>query len=281
MTFSENNWFRGKNFSFPLGKKTYVMGILNVTPDSFSDGGKFFSYENALSHAQQMEAAGADIIDVGAWSTRPGSVRITVEEEIERLSCLPALCDRLSVPVSVDTFNVKTAAYALDCGAAIINDVSGKYNPAMAELVRANGCGYIVMHAPLAEAGTDMVYPNGVCADIDAFFTQMLEQLTAAGIDAAQICLDPGFGFSKNTQDNLDILQHLDTLKRDGVCLLSAPSRKRFLGDVAGIKEADKRDVATAAAGVISIQKGADMIRVHDVAGCMQAVRTADAIYRR
>lgn len=271
--------FRCGDVSFPLGKKTYIMGILNLTPDSFSDGGLYNTRVAALERALEMQAQGADLVDVGAVSTRPGSVPADEAEELRRLSFLGEICSALRVPVSVDTYNVRTAEYALDCGAKLINDVSGRCQPEMAALVKSSGCGYIVMHSPVANAGDPADYTGGVISCVQAFFDEMLEKLVSAGIPAERLCLDPGFGFGKDTQQNLALLRELDRLDTHGVCLLSALSRKRF---VRGISDSPPEDcdAATAAGCVISIQKGANMLRVHNVVDCARAARFADAIYR-
>ncbi len=271
--------FRCADAVFPLGERTYLMGILNLTPDSFSDGGLYTTRDAAIGRALEMQSQGADLIDVGAVSTRPGSVPADEAEELRRLSFLAELCAALSVPVSVDTYNPGTAEYALRCGAKVINDVSGRFNPAMAALVRDSGCGYIVMHSPTANAGEDGSYPDGVLPHVEDFFSRMRETLTGAGIPEENLCFDPGFGFGKNTGDNLALLQGLDRLKKDGVCLMSALSRKRFVREL-GASPMDDCDAATAAGCVISVQKGADFLRVHDVKNCARAARFADAVYR-
>lgn len=279
--FEQNQFFfRGANFSFPLGKKTYIMGILNITPDSFSDGGLYFRADDAVKRALQMQEQGANVVDVGAMSTRPGSERIPVEEEIHRLKCLPEICRELTVPISVDTFNPETARYALNCGAAIINDVSGRHLPEMAALIREFRCGYILMHAQNERAETDGCYPNGVVCAVDAFFRNSLDRLHAYGIADENLCIDPGFGFSKNTAENTLLLQNLHLLKKSQICCLAALSRKRFVGQLSGVEEAERRMIGSVAAAVISVQQGADMLRVHDVAETVQAIRLADAIYR-
>ncbi len=275
----KNSSFCGNDFSFPLGKKTYIMGILNVTPDSFSDGGKYFSPQKALSRAVEIEKEGADIIDIGAMSTRPGSERISVKEEIERLSCLPEIVSSIGIPVSVDTFNCETAVFALEHGASVINDVSGVFNREMAEVVKQYNCGYIVMHAPNQRAEINADYPHGVVKSVESFFDFMMSKLTDFGIADDRICLDPGFGFSKNTADNIDLLRNLSSLKRD-VCLLTALSRKRFIGDVTEVAESDMRIFGSSAAGVIAVEQGTDMLRVHDVRAAVESSRIADRVYR-
>ncbi|MBQ6021159.1 MAG: dihydropteroate synthase [Clostridia bacterium] len=273
------NVFRCRDTAFPLGCRTYIMGILNLTPDSFSDGGLYVSREAALVRALEMQTEGADLIDVGAVSTRPGSVPADEAEELRRLSFLGEICGALSVPVSVDTYRPRIVEYALSCGAKIINDVSGEFNPDMASLVRESGCGYIVMHSPTRNAGDAFAYPEGVVRHVQCFFDEIMARLSDAGVLPQNICLDPGFGFGKNTQENLLLLQGLDALDTGGVCLLSALSRKRFVR-VLTDAPAEDCDAATAAGCVISVQKGADMVRVHNVRDCARAVRLADLVYR-
>lgn len=256
------------------------MGVLNITPDSFSDGGLYRDPAAAVAHAIQMERDGADLIDVGAMSTRPFGEPIEEAEEIERLSCLGEIIRTLSCPVSVDTVNLSTARYALEQGAAVINDVSGVFRPDMARLVREFGCGYIVMHRGGPRTEQDADYPNGVTADVGAFFDRMLSRLVREGISAESVCLDPGYGFSKNTADNLTLLRQAERLKRNGVCLLTALSRKRFVGAASGVEAPEERDAASAAAGVAAIQKGSDMLRVHNVKMAVACARMADAVYR-
>lgn len=272
------NVFKGDRFSFPLGEKTYIMGVLNVTPDSFSDGGRFNSSAKAVKRAYEMQNQGADIIDVGAMSTRPNSIKITAEEEIERLSCLPDIIKQTSVPISVDTFYPKTVEYALYCGASVINDVSGRFQSEIVSLVKEYNSGYIVMHQRCDSAEKQAEYLNGVVSDVNDYFNEMLCKLQNSGIKSEQICLDPGFGFSKNTAENLQILKNLSEFKKNGVCLLSALSRKRFIGDITGVINAEDRDTGTAAACVISALNGADMVRVHNVAVCREALLAADSI---
>lgn len=273
--------FKARSFSLPLGKKTYIMGILNYTPDSFSDGGKFNSPEQALSHALRMHEQGADIIDLGANSTRPGAQILTASEELERIApALEVLKDRLSVPLSVDTFYPSVARAALEAGASIINDVSGEFNADMAALAKEFGAGYVVMHNP---CGADVVqeYKDGVVSHIRSVFLDALRLASESGLAKEQLCFDVGLGFSKSYEDNLEILRNLEWLKFKGVPLLVAASRKRFIGIASGEENSSLRDAGTVAAHTAAIAAGADMIRVHDVAGAVQAARVADAIFRR
>ena len=273
--------FKARNHEFPLGKKTYVMGILNYTPDSFSDGGMYFTPEKALDHALMMQAQGADIIDIGANSTRPDAMILSASEEKERLlPVLEAICGNLAAAVSVDTFYPECAEAALKAGADMINDVSGVFNPETAKLAAEYGAGYIVMHNPCGSAEVAH-YPDGVVADLRKFFIDAIELSSKCGLPKNQLCLDPGFGFGKSYEDNLEILRNLQWLKFKGVALLAACSRKRFIGEASGEKNSAMRDSGTVAAHTSAIIGGADIIRVHDVFSAVQGARVADEIYRK
>ncbi len=273
--------FKARNFSLPLGKKTYVMGVLNYTPDSFSDGGKFNSPVDALNHALRMQEQGADIIDLGANSTRPGATILTASEELERISpALEILEGKLSIPLSVDTFYPSVARAALEKGASIINDVSGEFNSDMAELAKEFGAGYVVMHNPCG-ADTVQEYPDGVISHIRSVFLDALKLAAECGLQKEQLCFDVGLGFSKTYEDNLEILRNLEWLKFKGVPLLVAASRKRFIGIATGEENSSLRDPGTVAAHTVAIAAGADIIRAHDVAGAVQGARLADAVFRK
>lgn len=273
--------FKAGKFSLPLGRKTYVMGVLNYTPDSFSDGGKFNNPVQALAHALKMQEQGADIIDLGANSTRPGAKILTASEELERIvPALEVLEGKLSVPLSVDTFYPSVAKAALESGASIINDVSGEFNAEMAQLAKKYGAGYVVMHNP---CGSDTVheYKDGVISHIRGVFLDALNLASECGLQKEQLCFDVGLGFSKSYEDNLEILRNLEWLKFKGIPLLVAASRKRFIGIAGGEENSALRDPGTVAAHTAAIAAGADIIRAHDVAGAVQAARVADALFRK
>lgn len=273
--------FRAGKHEFSLGEKTYVMGILNYTPDSFSDGGNYFTPEKALERALEMQDQGADIIDIGANSTRPDAVILGAAEEKERLApVLEAVCGNVKAAVSVDTFYPVCAEAALKAGADIINDVSGVFNPETAKLAAKYGAGYIVMHNPCGSAEA-CDYPEGVIAQLRKFFVDAIELAAKFGLPKEQLCLDPGFGFGKTYEDNLEILRNLQWLKFNGVALLAAGSRKRFIGTASGEENPALRDPGTVAAHTAAIAGGADIIRVHDVFSGVQAARVADEIYRK
>ena len=272
--------FKAGNFEFPLGKRTYVMGILNYTPDSFSDGGMYNTPEKALEHALEMQSQGADIIDIGANSTRPDAVILPAKEEKERLvQVIGSLKGKINAAISVDTFYPECAEAALESGAVIINDVSGVFNEEMAALAVKYGAGYVVMHNPCGSAEVSE-YPDGVVADLRKFFVDALELAAKFGLPKEQLCLDPGFGFGKSYEDNLEILRNLQWLKFKGVALLAAGSRKRFIGTASGEENPALRDSGTVAAHTAAIAGGADIIRVHDVFSAVQGAKMADALYR-
>ena len=273
--------FKAGNFEFPLGNRTYVMGILNYTPDSFSDGGLYNTPEKALERALEMQAQGADIIDIGANSTRPGAVILSASEEKKRLvEITDALKGKLNAAISVDTFYPECAEAALEAGAVIINDVSGVFNAEMAALAVKYGAGYVVMHNPCGSAEA-AEYEHGVVEEVRKFFLDALNLAARYGLPKAQLCLDMGLGFGKSYENNLELLKAAEWLKFKGVALLAAGSRKRFIGTASGEENSAMRDAGTVAAHTAAIAGGADIIRVHDVFSAVQGARVADAIYRR
>ena len=276
-------YFSHAGGKFELGKKTYIMGILNVTPDSFSDGNLWFDAEKAVAHAIEMEKDGADIIDVGAFSTRPGAEDVTPTEEWRRLSSvLPAVLRQVKVPVSVDTFVPEVARKCLDAGAAIINDVSGVFNEDIACLIKSYGAGWIMMHGGVLTGRAESVvnYKNGITNSVQSFFDEMLRKAEKYGLTEEKICLDPGFGFSKDTEQNTELLKNISSLDTHGCALLSALSRKRFVGALCDEPDASKRDEATLACSIMSAVGGADIVRVHNVAIHAPALRAADKLIR-
>ena len=271
--------FSGKNFNFQLGEKTYVMGILNVTADSFFDGGKYNSPEKAIEHTREMLREGADIIDIGAHSTRPGHTVLTPEEELEIIKqYLPLLTNETDVVISVDTFYPQVAKYALDNGASIINDVSGVFNPEMAELVKEYNCGWIIMHTGGGDASTVVEYEN-VTQDVYNFFNDMIKQCELFGINKNQVCFDMGIGFGKSYKDNLELIKNIKDIKIKDVALLTALSSKRM---VAYATNSEKEDLiyGTISANALAIQGGTDIIRVHNVRENVLAAKMCDAIVR-
>lgn len=273
--------FNCGRYSLPLGEKTYIMGILNITPDSFSDGGLWNAPEKAAVRAREMTAQGADIIDIGAQSTRPGHIEISADEEIERLGALFEVLGNLDVPVSVDTYYPKAAEFALKKGADIINDVSGVFSAEMAEAVKSYKAGWIVMHTGGGSADKVTVYEEGVTENVKSFFRKILGECKRFGIDASRVCLDPGIGFGKTYEDNLELIRRMNELKIPEIPLLAGASRKRVIGTATGVEQADKRLIGTIAAHCACMAGGADIIRVHDVAQSAESAKMCDAVYRK
>ncbi|HUV31771.1 MAG TPA: dihydropteroate synthase [Acidobacteriota bacterium] len=259
-----------------------VMGVLNVTPDSFSDGGRYLRKEVAVRHALEMVGQGADIIDVGGESTRPGADPVGDEQEQARIvPVIEALRRQSPVAISVDSYHASTARAAIRAGADIVNDVSAlRFDPAMAAVVAAEGVPVILMHmlGTPRDMQKDPVYVDCV-REIDAFFEERIEHCRRSGIDAARLILDPGIGFGKRLSDNVDILRHLGRFKRHGLPLAVGTSRKSFLGMLhpAG-SEPDQRLGGSVASALAAVAHGADIVRVHDVGQTVVALKVVQAI---
>ena len=261
-----------------------IFGILNVTPDSFSDGGKFLASDAALAQADQLLTDGAQVLDVGGESTRPGNEPVSAEAELSRvLPVVEALVHRHpTVPISVDTVKAEVARVALDAGASILNDVSAfRLDPLMAAVAANSGAGVVLMHSRgtvSTMARLDHAeYAPDVVSGVRAELAMALDRATTAGVGVDQIVLDPGFGFAKTAEQNLLLLDQLPALGPLGRPLLVGPSRKRFLGSVTGREVAD-RDVATASACVLAYERGARLFRVHNVAQTRDALAVAHAV---
>jgi dihydropteroate synthase len=278
------------NRSLTLGKRTLLMGVLNITPDSFSDGGKFFTVDRAIAQALFLQKSGADILDIGAESTRPGSAAINVVEEIRRLlPVLQALRGKLKIPVSIDTRKAGVAEIALGAGAEIINDVSGlNHDPRLAEVSARRRVPLILMHMR-GEPATmqNRLFARSVMKDVTKGLRASIQKARRAGVAKSEIILDPGIGFGKSFQQNYEVLQHLPVLAKLGYPLLVGTSRKGFLGrTLAQAKQSaarnakpvppEKRLWATAATVTASILGGAHIVRVHDVAEMAEVARVAD-----
>jgi dihydropteroate synthase len=254
-----------------------VMGVLNVTPDSFSDGGKFIDPARAIAHAEAMAAQGADMLDIGAESTRPygGMQPVAASDERARLeNVLPAIV-KFGLPISIDTTKAEITAWALDEGAAVVNDVWGlQGDPAMAPLVAQRGVPVIIMHnREAADASIDIV------ADVIGFFERSLAVATRAGIAREKIVLDPGIGFGKTPEQSITCLARVAEFKRFGLPLLVGASRKRFIATVSPSRP-DERIGGSIAAHLSAVENGAAIVRVHDVAETVQALRVAAALSR-
>ncbi len=257
---------RDKNIVY--GEKTLIMAIINITPDSFSDGGKYYDSEKAILGALKAQKQGADIVDFGAYSTRPGHEQIKEEEEWNRLEkTLKLAVKELSIPISVDTFTLSVAEAALDVGVDIINDVSGNIDEQMAKYVQKYKCGWIIMHNG-----------EGGIKEVSEFFDETLYTIDAMGNNQEQICLDMGIGFGKTRQQDFELISNIPEYKKQGVPLLLGTSRKRVIGE--GSKETDpaKRTYGNIAADTIAICGGADIIRLHDVENEKHGIYMADTL---
>lgn len=261
---------------FNFGKKTHVMGILNITPDSFSDGGKFNTIEKAVERAVYMENSGADMIDVGAESTRPNHIPLSVEEEIERVvPFIEALKRHLTIPISIDTYKATTAEAAIKSGADIINDIWGaKRDDAMATVAALNNVPIILMHNRV-KAEYSSIIP-----DMIADLQESIAIAKTAGVKDEKIIIDPGIGFAKTVEDNFTVLNQLDKITEAlNYPLLLATSRKSFMSKVLP-NSAEERDNATGATTCLGIMKGARIVRVHDVERTVELTKMMDAMIK-
>lgn len=267
-------WSDGKQLQ--LDDSTLIMGILNGTPDSFSDGGRYNTTEAAVAHAKEMIAQGADVIDVGVESTRPGHTQISVDEEIERMKAIlePVLAVS-TVPVSIDTYRAKSAEYALSKGVHILNDIWGlRYDRDMAAVAAQYNVPVIIMHNQ-----NDTNYGD-IIEDMKAFFFASVDIALKEGIKPQNIWLDPGIGFGKTGAQNIEVLQRLGEITAYEYPVLLAPSRKRFIGTILNDIPADQRDEGTVAACITGIIQGVDMVRVHNVDMHKKALTVADVLLR-
>ena len=267
--------------SLDLSRHGLVMGIVNVTPDSFSDGGQYFDEQRAIAHGLDLAAEGADILDVGGESTRPGASPVSEDEELRRvLPVIRGLRSQTQALISVDTFKATVAERALEAGADIINDVSGlAYDPRMASVAAASACGLVLMHMK-GEPRTMQLHPeyHDVVAEVAAFFEQRLAALEAAGIDPARVVLDPGLGFGKNVEHNLALLRSLPRLAVRQRPLLVGVSRKSMIARVLGTPDMAARLWPTVAITAYAREHGAQLVRVHDVKPNVDAMRMTEAI---
>ncbi|GFP85095.1 dihydropteroate synthase [Phtheirospermum japonicum] len=279
-------------------KKTSIMGILNITPDSFSDGGKFLEVESAISRARSMLIDGADIIDLGAQSTRPMAVKLSPEQELDRL--IPVLEAVKKLPemegklISVDTFYSKVALEAVKNGAHLVNDVSaGNLDPNMHNVIAGLKIPYIAMHMrgdPMTMQARENLIYGDVCADVASEVYARIREAELLGVPAWRMIIDPGIGFSKNTEQNLDIVKGLSRIRSEmgkksvamsRAPLLIGPSRKRFLGEICDRPNAAQRDVATVACVTAGVLGGANIARVHNVRDNRDAIKFCDALLQR
>jgi dihydropteroate synthase len=273
-------FWRARDVRIPL-LRPLVMGVVNVTPDSFSDGGLLDSTEDAVAHANRLTEAGADVIDVGGESTRPGAAPVDADEEISRVVGVVRRLAEVGVLVSIDTTKPAVASAAIEAGAVIVNDVSGLGDPEMISVAEAHQAGVVVMHMQ----GNPRTMQNDpryvdVVADIAAFLRARTATAVAAGIDPESVVVDPGIGFGKTMAHNLALLNRLGALREIGYPLLVGASRKRFLGEITGHDSPIDRDMASAVAAATAVMRGADIIRTHDVVSTLEAVKVAWAIVR-
>jgi dihydropteroate synthase len=283
--FFEMIWDRHR---LEIGRHTLVMGILNVTPDSFSDGGKFFTANNAIAQGEKLCEEGADILDIGGESTRPFSKEVSEEEEIRRvLPIIENLAKRVTVPISIDTTKAGVAKQALDAGASIINDIGAlRIDPSLADLAAQRKVPIILMHMK-GLPGTMQINPHydDLIGELKIFFSERIELAMQKGIERSKIIIDPGIGFGKNIDHNLQVIQNLSELKELGLPILIGPSRKAFIRNILKkhLKKeffADAPEVETGTQAVISasILNGAQIVRVHNVADTVSTVKLINAI---
>lgn len=284
MAFAPVSW-RVRSTTLTNADHTLIVGVLNVTGDSFSDGGRFIDAEAAVAAGKALWAEGADLVDIGGESTRPGSTGVSLAEELDRVVPVVAGLVAAGVAVSVDTSKPEVAAAALDSGAEVVNDVTALGHPEMAAVCAGGGAGVVLMHMQ-GTPETMQLDPryDDVVAEVERFLLDRAEAAEAARIDPDRICLDPGIGFGKRIEHNLELLACLGTLVATGYPVLVGTSRKGFLGEILSAAghpaSAAQRDQATHATTALAVAAGAAAVRVHDVAGALQAARTADAIVR-
>lgn len=271
-----------KNKTLDFSQRAYIMGVLNLTPDSFFDGRMFPEPEAAVQHAFRMEAEGADIIDLGGESTRPGAQAVPLKEEFRRvLPVLKRLSGRLKVPISIDTYKSEVAERCIQCGAEMVNDISGLYfDPRMKEIVARHQVPVIVMHikGTPRDMQKDPQYRD-LIGEILSYFRESISRADAAGVPADKIIIDPGIGFGKSFAHNLDILKGLESFKVLGKPIMVGVSRKSFLGKILDLP-VDERLEGSIAAALYAVLRGANIVRVHDVAATVRALRTVEAIQR-
>jgi dihydropteroate synthase len=267
---------------FDCSERTLVMGILNVTPDSFSDGGRFLDRATAVAHATRMVDDGADFLDVGGESTRPGSISVSADEELERVH---PVIERLAelhpaIPISIDTRKADVAAEALDAGATIVNDVSGGADAAMFDVVRDREAAVVLMHMQ-GDPTTMQEDPHydDVVGEVHEYLRQRIEAAELAGIDPERIAIDPGIGFGKDLDQNLHLMHGVGALLDLGRPVLVGPSRKKFIGTILDLP-GEERVEGTVGAVVWMVARGAHLVRVHDVKEVVRALRVSDAIAR-
>ena len=255
-----------------------IMGVINVTPDSFSDGGETYSAERAIAHGRRLAAEGANLLDIGGESTRPGSAPLSLQEELDRVLPVMQGLQDLQIPLSIDTYKPQTMRAVLAAGAAMINDINALQSDGAMDVIRASNCGVCLMHKKGdPQTMQDMPYYDDVVREVGEFLQARLAACEAAGIAHERIVLDPGFGFGKTAAHNLTLLSRLDTLCKLGAPLLVGLSRKATLGMITGKPVTDRVSASTAAA-LLAVQRGATIVRVHDVAATRDALLVLRAV---
>lgn len=272
---------RACRFEFLLGRSPLIMGILNVTPDSFSDGGKFLNPEAAIEQGLRMVAEGADMIDIGGESSRPGAVTVAEAGEMARvLPVIRGLVGRVHVPISIDTIKPAVAEAALDAGAVIVNDVAAhRQDETIWKIAARFGAGYVAMHMQGVPATMQAApHYDSVVAEVDEFFGERLDRLGACGLSHDQVILDPGIGFGKTADHNLQLLRGISRFARWHRPLLLGVSRKSFIGKLTGAEDPADRLAGSLAGAVWGYREGVQIFRVHDVLATRQALQMAQAI---
>jgi dihydropteroate synthase len=278
--FKNHFTLRCRRRSFNLGEKTHLMGVLNITPDSFSDGGLFFDKDKAIAHGMKMAEEGADIIDIGGESTRPGSKPLGLEEELRRvLPVIEVLASKTDLPISIDTYKSQVASRAIEAGAEIINDISGlHFDPELATVAAREHTPIVLMHIRgTPETMQKNVHYESLFSEIITYLKEGIQRAESAGVDPEQIVVDPGIGFGKTLNDNLLIIKHLSEFRILGKPVLLGTSRKTFIGKILGANP-DQRLEGTLSSIAIGVLNGAHIIRSHDVLQAKKAIAVADAI---
>ena len=273
-------FLRARNFEITFPRPALIMGIVNVTPDSFSDGGQFFEPDNAIQHALELVAQGADIIDIGGESTRPRATPVSEAEELRRvIPVIEELAGKIKVPISIDTVKPEVARAAVRAGASMVNDTAAnRSDDEMWRLVAETGAGYVLMHMQgTPQTMQENPVYSSVVEEVNSFFQERLSRLAAAGVHSDQVILDVGIGFGKSLEHNLQLLRELGTFTKWNRPLLLGVSRKSFINHLLGVNVAERRP-ASLACECQGVQRGANIIRTHDVAASRQAVRMTEIL---
>jgi dihydropteroate synthase len=277
---SRSRGFKFRSKSYDFFSRTHVMGVINVTPDSFSDGGKFLDTQSAVDQGLRLEQEGADIVDIGGESTRPGSEPLPIEEELRRVvPVIGELSQKIKIPISIDTYKAGVAKRALEAGAEIINDISGlRFDPPMVGVAKESGCPVILMHIQGTPKNMqeNPVYQQ-VVREVRDYFQERVNFATSSGMDESRLILDPGIGFGKSFEHNLSLLNGLSVFKTLGRPLLVGVSRKSFLGKILALPVTERLEGSLAALAY-SIWQGANIVRVHDVKESVRAARVIDRL---